>query len=232
MHRLREPELMDDPCLDEHLHLEALGGLERLNFWSWSANVLWHPIRELVTQERRVPLRVLDIATGGGDIPTHLWHLAKKSSIDLHIDGSDLSTRAIEYAQKHAETAGAQVGFFQLDALKDDLPANYDVIVSSLFFHHLADDQVVALLKKMSQAANRAVLINDLERSHLNLSLVFVASKALSRSPVVHHDGVASVRAAFTIAEMQSLAAQAGMTQCTIERRFPCRFLLKWIRQP
>src|SRR5262249_45278551 len=150
----------------------------------------------------------------------------------LYIDGCDLSSRAVEYAQKQAQNAEAQVRFFQLDAVRDNLPGNYDVLVSSLFLHHLDDDQAVALLTKMSRAAGRAVLVNDLERSYLNLAMISIASKVLSRSPVVHHDGVASVRAAFTIPDMQSLAARAGMGPCTIERRFPCRFLLKWIRQP
>ncbi len=231
MHRLREPELMDDPCLDERLHLEALAGLERLNFWSSSTNVLWKPISAISGGTDGRPLRVLDIATGGGDMPIRLWQLSRKSNIDIHIDGCDISDRAVEYAAERANRAGAQVRFFRLDALTEEIPGEYDVIVSSLFFHHLDEDQAVVLLSKMSKAATSAVLVNDLERSRLNLALVSIASNVLSRSSVVHHDGPASVRAAFTLAEMRMLADGAGMPNCSISRRWPCRFLLKWTRQ-
>ena len=39
-----------------------------------------------------------------------------------------------------------------------------------------------------------------------------------------------SVEAAFTLAEVQALAAEAGMAGATISRHWPCRYLLAWRR--
>lgn len=52
----------------------------------------------------------------------------------------------------------------------------------------------------------------------------------LSRSPVVHFDGPASVRAAYTPAELRALADQAGLAGATVRPVFPCRMLLTWSR--
>ena len=83
----------------------------------------------------------------------------------------------------------------------------------------------------MADAAERLVLVNDLNRSRFNLGLVTTASRLLTRSRIVHHDGPASVRAAFTMAEALQLAVQAGLANAEVAPQFPCRWLLKW-RKP
>jgi hypothetical protein len=49
---------------------------------------------------------------------------------------------------------------------------------------------------------------------------------------VVHVDAVRSVEAAFTIGELESLAADTGMEGATVVRRFPARMLLAWRPSP
>lgn len=86
------------------------------------------------------------------------------------------------------------------------------------------------LLAAMKAAAGRLVLVSDLVRGRLNLGLVTAACRALSRSPVVHFDGPASVRAAYTPAELRALADQAGLAGATVRPVFPCRMVLTWSR--
>jgi hypothetical protein len=52
----------------------------------------------------------------------------------------------------------------------------------------------------------------------------------LTTSLVIHTDGPRSVEAAFTLAEVNMLARQAGLEGAVVERRWPCRLLLKWQR--
>jgi SAM-dependent methyltransferase len=229
MNRIREHELMDDPNLDARSHLRALSGLERLNFWSFSAPILWTPILRMARSVPH-PLRILDIACGGGDVTVRLWHYARRSAISVRIDGCDCSQRAVDYASRKAAECGAAVRFFRLDALTEDFPEQYDILMNSLFMHHLDEHQATALLAKMFAAAQIGILINDLERNPINLLLVTLATRLLSTSPVVHNDGPASVRAAYTVDEMKILAAIAGLSNCTVNRRWPCRLLLTAIR--
>ncbi|HYT93306.1 MAG TPA: methyltransferase domain-containing protein [Gemmataceae bacterium] len=228
--RRREPEIMDQPGLDPRRHVEALRGLERINRFSGSARILWPAILELA-RSSAAPLRLLDVATGGGDVPLRLWQRAQKAGIALGVDGCDRSTCAIDHARANAVRLGADVRFFEWDALSGPLPDGYDIIVSSLFLHHLDEEQAIDLLRRMAAAARRLVLINDLERSVGGLLLAYIGTRLLSASPVVHVDGPLSVSGAFTCREALTLARTAGLEGTTVQRRWPFRFLLTWRRR-
>ena len=72
-----QPELIDQPDLDAHRHVQALEGLVRINFFSGSSAILWPPIRALLAAEPQRNWRLLDIATGAGDLPIALWNKAR-----------------------------------------------------------------------------------------------------------------------------------------------------------
>jgi hypothetical protein len=82
----------------------------------------------------------------------------------------------------------------------------------------------------MAAATRHVLLVNDLLRSRINLALVYLGSRLVSRSDVVHTDGPRSVRAAFSASEVLALADVAELHGATIKRCWPCRFLLKWMR--
>jgi 2-polyprenyl-3-methyl-5-hydroxy-6-metoxy-1,4-benzoquinol methylase len=228
--RHREPEIIDQPDLDEGLHLQALRGLERINWWSRSAGILWPPLRAQALQISPASLRVLDLATGAGDVPLRLWRKARRTGIPMVIEGSDRSPRAVAHAQRRAAALGADVRFFPWDALAGLLPEGHDVLTCSLFLHHLDEDQAVELLRRMAGAARRLVLINDLCRCVLGWLLAYAGTRVLSASPVVHSDGPLSVAGAFTRAEALDLARWAGLEGARVARRWPFRYLLSWQR--
>ena len=66
--RRREPEIMDQPGLDEQSHRRALAGLRRINRFSRTGSVAWTAIERLVASDPARTWRVLDVATGGGDV--------------------------------------------------------------------------------------------------------------------------------------------------------------------
>jgi 2-polyprenyl-3-methyl-5-hydroxy-6-metoxy-1,4-benzoquinol methylase len=228
-HRVVIPELMDDPALDAAEHDRALRGLERINRWSHSADILWPPLTAAC--RRTGSLRVLDVATGAGDVPAELAHRARAAGLNITFEACDASAQALLHAQKHAKPAGAAIRFFQHDALQCPLPTDaYDAVMCSLFLHHVAVEGVVPFLKNMSGAAGQLVLINDLERSRLGLAMAWLGTRILSRSKIVHVDGPRSVRAALTREEAVAAAEAAGMAGATAARRWPCRYLLQWER--
>jgi predicted nicotinamide N-methyase len=227
--RRRQAEIMDQPDLDRVRHFQALRGLERINFWSRSAAILWPPLVELARRTGR-PLRVLDVATGAGDVPIRVWQRAQAAGVALHIDGCDRSPDAVAFARDRAAVRRADVSFFVCDALGPPLPAGYDVVLSSLFLHHLEEDQAVNLLRRMAEAAGQMVLVNDLVRSRAGFLLAYLGTRILSRSAIVHTDGPRSVEGAFTLREARALAQRAGLAGAVVAKRWPCRFLLRWER--
>jgi hypothetical protein len=115
------------------------------------------------------------------------------------------------------------------DVLDEPLPTGFDAVMCSLFLHHMKEDEAVLLLTKMRQAARRIVLVNDLLRSDRGVWLVYLASRLVTSSAVVHVDATRSVRAAFTEAEIRGLARRARMHGAEVSRRWPVRLLLRWM---
>jgi SAM-dependent methyltransferase len=228
--RERRPELMDQPGLDPGEHARALRGLGRINRASRSDAILWPWIARVAEESRQGPVRVLDLACGGGDVAIALARRAAASGLDVRIEGCDLSAVAVEFAARAAQRAGVPVRFAVLDALSDPIPDGCDVVACSLFLHHLALEQAESLLRKMAAAAGRLVLVNDLLRGRLGYALAWTGCRLFSRSAVVHHDGPASVRAAFTMQEMAALARRSGLERAILTRHWPERFLLCWSR--
>ena len=234
--RDRQPELMDQPGLDPQLHAQALRGLRRINRWSRSVAMLWRQLKlELLYKQQRTSnfraeLHVLDVACGGGDTVVALASRAQRSSLPICVDGCDFSATAVELAKHEADRENLDhVNFFIADALHDQLPADYDVVMCSLFLHHLDELEAVRLLQQM-QVARQAVLVNDLRRTRLGFYLAYLGTRILSRSRIVHTDGPLSVRAAWAEPEVADVARQAGMVNVRFERFWPQRFLMSWRR--
>lgn len=223
-----QAEWMDEPALSDQAHHHALKGLARINWWSGSGRIVWSGVRRLTRATGQTHLTVLDVATGGGDVPLALWRRAKRAGLDLRIVACDLSEVALDHAQRQARKQRAHIEFVRLDALHDDFPGNFDVVCSSLFMHHLRDQDAVRLLSRMRAAARRVVLVNDLLRTPAAYALALVATRLFTRSPVVHVDGPRSVANGFTRDEARRLAEQAGLHNAAIHWRWPFRFLLQW----
>jgi 2-polyprenyl-3-methyl-5-hydroxy-6-metoxy-1,4-benzoquinol methylase len=230
LERNRQPELMDQPGLRFDEHAKALQGLRRINRFSRTSTALWRPIAGLARQEGNVewPIRILDLATGGGDTPIALARRAARARLPVKFDGCDLSPQAVRFAQQQAEQQGVGVRFFTLDALNEPIPEDYDILSCALFLHHLDEADVIALLRKMAAATRQLVLIDDLIRSRWGHALALVGTHVLSGSRVVHIDGPRSVQAAFTPSEVMALAERAELRGARLHRHWPARFLLSW----
>ncbi len=222
-----QPEMMDQPDLEAIRHRQALRGLARINFWSQSASIFWRPLREL-QRETGKTLRILDVASGGGDVLCRLARKAQRAAVPMEFCGCDKSSVAIEYARQEARCSRVNIDFFTADVLNRPLPSGFDVIICSLFLHHLTEEQATLLLKKMSDQAESMILINDLLRSRSGWLLAYVGTRFLSLSPVVHYDGPRSVEGAFNREEVRRLAERAGLMGATITKCWPQRFLLSW----
>jgi SAM-dependent methyltransferase len=229
-HRRRQPELMDQPGLNDRLHEEALRGLARINWWSGSVRILWPPIEALLRERHGRPLRVLDLASGAGDVAIGLWCRARRAGFPIAIEGWDVSAYAVAHAQERAAAGGATVRFVQANALATGMTTPFDVVICSLFLHHLAEDEAVDLMRSMAQGAARSVLINDLRRCAVGWWAAYLGTRLLSASRIVHVDGPLSVEGAFSLEEARVLAQKAGLAGATVSKHWPFRFLLTWKR--
>jgi SAM-dependent methyltransferase len=227
-----EPEMMDQPDLDVRRHVHALDALGRANAVSRTAAALWPSIRAAALDTAPGPLRVLDIASGGGHLLLSLARRAARERMGIDWLGWDLSPVAIDYARTLASRRGVEgVRFERADALHDPIPAGIEVVLCTLFLHHLTESDAVALLRRMREAARHAVVVSDLRRTRLGAAFTWAGCRMLSRSEVFRVDGMRSVAAAFSTDEARSLAAAAGLSGEQVVQVWPQRWLLTW-RKP
>ena len=200
-----------------------------MNRWSLAAALFWKPIKVL-QQNLDQPLRVLDIACGGGDVLCDLASRARRTALPVEFVGCDISLRAVEFARSRARQFDVNVDFYAADALNDPLPSGFDLMISSLFLHHLTDSEAGSLLAKMA-ATTKMILVSDLRRSWRGLWLAHAATRLLTRSAVVHVDGPCSVGNAFTVEEIRAIANHAGLQGVWLKNCWPQRYLLTWQRR-
>lgn len=225
------PERMDDPALPSAEHDRALAGLARLNALSRSAAILWPHVRaelERAAAAGRVA-SVLDVATGSGDVPVTLARWARRARLPARWIGIDSSAHVLGRAAERSAAEGVELELHRAEATHP-LPVSADVVISSLFMHHLTHARAVDALRAMGQATRAVLLVSDLRRSVAGLALVWTAARTLSRSPVVHFDAVASVRGAFTERELGEIAAESGLHGASVRRAWSQRMLLQWTR--
>jgi 2-polyprenyl-3-methyl-5-hydroxy-6-metoxy-1,4-benzoquinol methylase len=222
-------EIMDGPDVDPSEHAHALAGLRRINIASKAAAHIARPLIQFARQAKLDRLSMLDVACGGGDVSAGIARRLVDAGISIDLTLLDRSETALKLASAAASGAGITAKTVQADLLNGWSADTFDVVTCSLFLHHIRQgDDVVALLARMKSVARRMVVISDLRRCQLGLAVAWVGSRLMSRSPIVHFDAPASVRAAWTQDELVQFARRSGMKSARVERSWPFRLLLIW----
>lgn len=160
-----EREFMDDPECDP-------GALDRTyrNFRTVNAVVAaWRPVyrrhlRPLLSATR--PRTLLDIGSGGGDVPRALARWAARDGLALEITAIDPDDRAHAFAVRRPVLRGLTFR----RATSADLVAEgrrFDLITSNHLLHHLTADELAALLDDCERLCRGRVVHSDIERSRL-----------------------------------------------------------------
>jgi 2-polyprenyl-3-methyl-5-hydroxy-6-metoxy-1,4-benzoquinol methylase len=228
-HRQIVPEIMDGPDIAPAEHLDALEGLRRINRVSHTSQTMLEPILAMARQNHLTKFSLLDIACGGGDVPLGIALGARAQGMDIGLTLLDRSPTALDRAAKSATDLHLSCRCIAADVLQDFPRETFDVVTCSLFLHHVETSrQAVELFEHARNSAKRMVVISDLRRCRGGYLAAWIGTRILSRSRIVHHDGPASVRAAWTIPEIRQFAASANMPDVLISRASPFRMLLTW----
>jgi ubiquinone/menaquinone biosynthesis C-methylase UbiE len=223
MVRRRIPEEMDrfDIALFDHVH--ALRSLNRVNRILGVDRRLGRCLKDFGAAGHSI----LDLGCGGGGFLTYLSMRDWCGSPYLLL-GLDRSAHALRCARAWSVEP---IRWISGDArnlpFADD---GIDVVTCSLFLHHFDAEDAVGILREAARVARRGIVVGDLVRSRTAWALTWLMTRLLSRSWIVHVDGPRSVRAAFRPEELSQLAQRAGLTGAIVERRFPFRMILRWLK--
>ena len=172
------------------------------------------------------PLEILDIGTGGGDLPLEMVRHARRKGRQVRVTAIDREARIAALAHR-AVRDRPEVDVVCADALR--LPfadRSFDLVTASLFLHHFSFDDLVLLLDRFRHLARRAVVVNDLRRHRVPWFFIYLVSRLTLRHPMYAHDAPLSVLRGFTASELQQAARRAGAREARVGRRWPYRLVL------
>ena len=199
-----------------------------VNRWLGGASaVVNHLSRWSRSWKKTDTIRILDIATGCGDIPLAISRWAAKAGFKVQIVAVDCHETTLELAAEHLAAEGA-VGNIQLmagDALKLPFsPGSFDYCITSMFLHHLPDIEVLTVLRIMDRLATRGVIWNDLCRNQRAYWMAKFITLPLN--DIVRFDGPVSVLAGFKKHEVLDIRARLSLNYTQYQLHFWHRFTL------
>jgi tRNA (cmo5U34)-methyltransferase len=93
-------------------------------------------------------LRVLDLGAGTGLMAAFVL----RSFARAHVTLVDVSDEMLARARERFAGQPERVEFVVMDYARADLPGTYDLVVSALSIHHLADEDKVSLFSRVREA--------------------------------------------------------------------------------
>lgn len=214
--RAQLTELMDEPCSRDVMR-HCLRDLARVNRWflAYRPTLTWLDSLALTNDK---PIHILDVGCGYGDSLRRIERWASDRGIPVALTGCDLNTDSIAIARE-ASPARSRIRWIASDVFDLDLRKPIDIILSSLFTHHLTEHEIVRFLAWMENTAQMGWFINDLSRASIPYRLFKAFSKVANLHPFVQHDGPVSIARAFIPEDWRTMCAAAGLAQSDISIR-------------
>jgi len=208
-------EWMDEPCTYA-VYRRAAEDLAQINQLTRGYRPVLQFLERVMAQTRvgYEPLHVVDVGCAQGDGLRTIYKWAAKRSLPLKLTGVDINPYAARLAREcdRAEHVSAgTIAWVTADAFAVELERPPDLVISSLFAHHLDDAAIERFLQWSEEQARVGWFVGDLRRSeHAALGFKWLTRVAGSCS-MVRHDGAVSFRRALSLSEWQARLRDAGV---------------------
>jgi ubiquinone/menaquinone biosynthesis C-methylase UbiE len=223
--RIDQAELLD----------QGEGSLEdvRANFDEmWRINKAFAGVRSLTQylnlqrHSPNQPVRIVDLGTGSGRLALYLQKWGQKHHLEIQVYPLDLSPRNLHIAQENIQSR-SNIHLIQADGLALPFaPKSVDYFISSLFMHHFSPDALISLLRETYRLARHGLIMSDIVRGYLPLAAFRLVQPIFARHYLTRHDGILSIKRAYTPAELLEMARAAGIENARVSTHFPWRMTL------
>jgi 2-polyprenyl-3-methyl-5-hydroxy-6-metoxy-1,4-benzoquinol methylase len=210
-------EMMDRPQPVSAELDRDLKRIRQLNRWFGSYRLLLSFIRRWIKSATAdssggkpgARTRIVDLATGSGDIPRLIVDYARQIGAQVEVDALDRQPATIEIARKLSTNYG-EISYCEADILEWNPAGPYDIALCTLALHHFSDEDAVRLLRRCRELSRKFVLVSDLRRGFLLKAGVHLLTSVIFREAMTRYDARLSAARAFSFSEMQILAVRAG----------------------
>src|SRR4030095_1234698 len=165
MKRSFDPAVLEMMDRDQPPAAELERDLERirqLNLWFGSYRLVLSFIRPWLKPADK--LRVVDLATGSGDIPRLIVDYARRIRARVEIDAIDRQPATLEIARRLSADY-PEISYREANVLEWNSSEPYDITLCTLALHHFSNEDAARLLRRCCQVSRRFILVSDLRRS-------------------------------------------------------------------
>src|ERR1700739_4173506 len=139
-----------------------LHNIRQLNRWFGSHALILSFARRWIRPKAR--LRIVDLATGSGDIPRLIADYARRIDTQVQIDALDQRSATLEIA-KALSADYPNINFVEANVLEWQALEVYDIVLCTMALHHFSEKDAVRVLRRCRELSRKFVLVSDLRRS-------------------------------------------------------------------
>lgn len=209
--RAQLTERMDEPCTRAELR-GCLRDIARLNRWTLGHRPLLAWLASMVPAAGAEPIRILDVGCGYGDTLRRLEQWASKHGVAVELTGLDINPDTTAIAAE-AGPASSAIRWVCCDVFAWQPQKRVDIVIASLFTHHLSDGDVVRFLGWMERHAEMGWFVSDLSRATIPFHLCRALVKLARLHPFVQYDAPVSIARSFVIEDWRRMCAAAGLDE-------------------
>lgn len=207
-YRSNAREIMDDFSMKGDLLRDTLDKLGKINKWLGGNGVTINGVLQLLRSKPKATVyTIVDLGCGHGDMLRLVAKLGRKKGYNLKLIGIDANQDTIDYANELSKDY-PEISYYKEDIFSEEFKARtYDIVLSTLFFHHFKDEEIITVLKNLCHKAQLGVVINDLHRSTIAYGLFKCIGLFISNE-MIRQDGLTSILRAFKRKDLENYSRQ------------------------
>ncbi len=221
--RSERDELIDSVEPDCSDFAASFTDISRINRYLGGTAAVRNPLGTMLKSRAcDKPVRILDIATGGADIPRALVRAARNGKLGcakrLQITATDIHPKVLQFTREQTHSSEyPEICVETADAFS--LPyadGAFDFALCSLAFHHFGHDNCVRVLREMERVTTRGFIVNDLLRDRVPCALIWAVTRIARMNYLTCHDAPISVMRGYTRQEYTQMTRDAGIPRCQV----------------
>jgi len=221
-------EIMDDFSISGKILRSTLDTLANINKWLGGNKITLNGLKKVIKNHpKNVPITIIDLGCGGGDILRKVSKYGKKEGYIFKLVGVDANKDAVDYARELSKDY-PEISFVACDIFSDAFEAlQYDVVLTTLFLHHFKEDQIINMLSSLKKKAKLGIVVNDLHRHPMAYYLFKLVCVTIKNTMIIE-DGLTSILRGFKRDELENFSKKL---QVTPQIKWKWAFRYQWIIQ-
>lgn len=206
-------ERTDDPEVSPERKLRIVRSLHRTNTMLGVYRHYFRILTPLIKQiaaERNRSVRLLELASGSGELAMQLARIAAKKDLPLEVTGSDYVEAVVLNAAKRAERRGLDVRFLNINAFDMGsalVKGQYDMFLIVGTMHHFKPGKLAVMMAQARRFSDPGSLFVGIDpfRS-IPMVLFLPIAHLITFLPDHIYDAWLTARKAYTLCELEQIA--------------------------